>query len=299
MFHRPKTEDQSQGQPQAEPQSSPPPAASNDVAAKPSAPQQPRPLTQPQPASSHTAPPPARTETHRPESIDKTTDKGIKPMTADKPIDNATPSNSGEGFSRPLDIPGTAGFQRPGASGPAAPQTPRMPGSSYAPGNFGGSPYGATAAAGAASNTPSSEARPNARRLVVGEGITMSGEIESCDTLIVEGTVEAALKGASILEIAETGVFYGTVEIDECTIAGRFEGDITVNGRLTVKSNGSITGSIAYKELAVEAGATVDGKLSPTSANAKKSERKDGKSKSSGKPQGNELPFGGHATAAE
>lgn len=56
--------------------------------------------------------------------------------------------------------------------------------------------------------------------------------------LIVEGTVEAALKGASSLEIAETGMFYGTVEISEATIAGKFEGDLTVNGRLTVRSSG-------------------------------------------------------------
>ena len=94
----------------------------------------------------------------------------------------------------------------------------------------------------------------------------MSGEIESCDHLIVEGTVEATLKGASVLDIAESGVFYGTVEIDEATIAGRFEGDIQINGRLTIRTGGAITGSIVYKELEVEAGATIDGRISPIGA---------------------------------
>ncbi len=83
------------------------------------------------------------------------------------------------------------------------------------------------------------------RTLTIGRGINMSGEIEACDHLMVEGTVEAALKGAKLLEIAESGTFYGTVEIEEATIAGRFEGDITVNGRLTLKASGVITGSIA------------------------------------------------------
>ena len=111
-----------------------------------------------------------------------------------------------------------------------------------------------------------SEASDSDRRLTIGPGITMSGEIEACDYLLVEGTVEAALKGANILEIAESGVFYGTVEINEANIAGRFEGDITVNGRLTISSTGVVTGSISYKEIEIEAGAVLDGKLTPMNA---------------------------------
>ena len=112
-------------------------------------------------------------------------------------------------------------------------------------------------------------------QLVIGRGITMSGEIEHCDTLVVEGTVEAALKGANILEIAESGVFYGAVNIENATIAGRFEGDITVNGRLSITSTGTVTGSIAYGELEIEGGAVIEGKISPvkTQASAQKQEK--------------------------
>lgn len=112
------------------------------------------------------------------------------------------------------------------------------------------------------------------RRLVIGQGITMSGEIEHCDTLLVEGTIEAALKGAQSLEISETGTFYGTVEINEAYISGRFEGDLTVNGRLVVASGGVITGSISYRELQIEAGAVIDGKLTPLRDNASSSDQK-------------------------
>ncbi len=119
-----------------------------------------------------------------------------------------------------------------------------------------------------AAPSPSSEPYSGADRvLTIGRGINMSGEIEACDHLLVEGTVEAALKGAKVLDIADSGVFYGTVEIEEATIAGRFEGDITVNGRLTIKSSGVITGSIAYRELEVEAGAMLDGRMTPLKGN--------------------------------
>lgn len=179
-----------------------------------------------------------------------------------QPISN---NDLGEAQSdRSVDIPATSPFQRPPQPNVAPPVlNPRVAAPAYSayPAYGSGSPM----AAGDSSNK---------RRLVIGEGITMSGEIESCDHLIVEGTVEAALKGANVLEIAEKGMFYGTVEISEATIAGKFEGEITVNGRLTVRSSGSITGAIAYKELAVEAGATIDGKLTPVGSKGASSEKK-------------------------
>lgn len=164
--------------------------------------------------------------------------------------------------------------------------------------SYDGSAYGQ-----AYSQPQTSGSQSQGRRLVIGEGITMSGEIEACDTLLVEGTVEAALKGAEVLEISETGVFYGAVEIEEATIAGRFEGDITVNGKLTVLSSGAITGSIVYRELAVEAGAVIDGKISPMSAEASSGASKPAEKKSKVATKGkssapaNELPFAGNASA--
>lgn len=197
------------------------------------------------------------------------------------PAEDSTATEGSTSQGRPLDIPGSAGLQRPG-------QPPRMPGT------FPGSSY-APATAPAYGQTQPAKA-PEGRRLVVGEGISLSGEIEACDTLIVEGTIEAALKGAKVLEIAETGVFYGTVEIEEATVAGRFEGDLTVNGRLTIRSSGSITGAIAYKELAIEAGAILDGKVTPLSGKVEK--KSDGSRSGQGKKtsarnedSGNELPF--------
>lgn len=147
--------------------------------------------------------------------------------------------------AKPLDIP------HPSTTTSYATSTaPRNPGFS------GYSGYGS-------SQSTNSDGEEIERRLVIGRGITMSGEIESCDHLIVEGTIEAALKGANVLHVAESGTFYGSVDIQEATIAGRFEGELIVKGRLTVRSGGSITGTVSYKEIAIEAGAVIDGKLSP------------------------------------
>lgn len=161
-----------------------------------------------------------------------------------------------------------------------APRAP-YPGSTYAATGYGvpGSASAATPSSNPYASSPA--AAKDERRLVIGQGITMSGEIEHCDILLVEGTIEAALKGAKMLEISEAGTFYGTVEIDEAEISGRFEGDLTVNGRLTVYASGVITGSISYKELQIESGAIIDGKLTPLKQAAAASNRpvkKDNKS---------------------
>lgn len=176
--------------------------------------------------------------------------------------ETASPAGTASSGPRALDVPPPAApaYQR-------APMQPTM-----RPGNPSGMAYpgaypGSYAGKGAVYEMGTSD---NDRKLTIGRGITLSGEIEACDHLLVEGTVEAALKGASVLDIAESGMFYGTVEIDEATVAGRFEGDITVHGRLLVKSTGVITGTIAYKELEVEAGAIIDGRLTPVAGMDKK-----------------------------
>lgn len=112
------------------------------------------------------------------------------------------------------------------------------------------------------------------RQLIVGKGISLTGEIQECNHLVVEGRVEAALKGSKVLEIKEEGTFIGGVEIEQATIAGVFEGEITVNGRLTITENGKITGTIAYKELEIQAGAKIDGKISPIGSAGSKTESK-------------------------
>ncbi len=203
-------------------------------------------------------------------SINDTRNQQQKEAKSMSQTDRAQDSSSEE----KSDIP-SAAYQRVGTS-PAAP-------AAYS---------GAPATTYSTYNAPGSQmANASDRRLTIGAGITMSGEIESCDYLLVEGTVEAALKGASILDIAETGIFYGTVEIEDATIAGRFEGDITAKGRLVLREGATVTGTIAYKELEIEAGAVIDGKLTPLNGVMKSEKpapsasRKEAKASSSAKTQ--------------
>ncbi|MGE4351835.1 MAG: polymer-forming cytoskeletal protein [Bdellovibrionales bacterium] len=99
------------------------------------------------------------------------------------------------------------------------------------------------------------------RKLTVGKGLSLSGEISACDVLVVEGKVEAKLAEGKLLEITETGQFRGGVEIENADIAGRYDGDLTVHGRLTIRGTGRITGVIKYGELEVNAGGQIIGEM--------------------------------------
>ena len=98
-------------------------------------------------------------------------------------------------------------------------------------------------------------------KLVVGHDIKIKGvEISDCDTLVVEGRVEATLD-SRVLEIAEHGVFQGTIAVDQAEIRGRFEGELTVRKQLVIQATGKVSGKIRYAKIKIEEGAEVSGDL--------------------------------------
>jgi cytoskeletal protein CcmA (bactofilin family) len=101
------------------------------------------------------------------------------------------------------------------------------------------------------------------RRLVVSRDITLSGDISACSYLVIEGVVHADTFSARRMDILDSGLFCGRAEVHDCVIAGRFEGKLSVLGRLTVKPTGQIYGEIECGVLEVEAGAKIEGHLTP------------------------------------
>jgi cytoskeletal protein CcmA (bactofilin family) len=101
----------------------------------------------------------------------------------------------------------------------------------------------------------------DARKLIVGREITLSGEINSCDKLIIEGSVEANLANCRDVDIAESGLFKGSASIEDAEIRGRFEGSLTVRKRLLIKSTGRVSGTIRYGQIEIECGGQISGDI--------------------------------------
>jgi cytoskeletal protein CcmA (bactofilin family) len=122
-------------------------------------------------------------------------------------------------------------------------------------------PDNAQAAQSNAPTPPPSGQSTDSKKLIVGRGINLNGEIRTCDSLVVEGTVEAVLSDCRSVELAPTGQFKGSATIEVADISGRFDGELTVTGRLTVRATGKVLGKIHYGQLEIERGGIISGTI--------------------------------------
>jgi cytoskeletal protein CcmA (bactofilin family) len=97
------------------------------------------------------------------------------------------------------------------------------------------------------------------KKLIVGRDIALSGQISSCEKLVVEGRVEANIAECREIEISETGTFKGEAEIDVAEISGTFEGSLVARDLLMVRANGRVTGKVRYGRLEIERGGQING----------------------------------------
>jgi cytoskeletal protein CcmA (bactofilin family) len=102
---------------------------------------------------------------------------------------------------------------------------------------------------------------PSPERIVsIGSSVVLKGDIENCDRAEIKGTFEGTIKAVSI-SIAEGGRVNGTIDCEELTVAGSFEGKATSTKALEVKTTGKVVGDVVYKQLVVTAGGVLTGAL--------------------------------------
>ena len=127
----------------------------------------------------------------------------------------------------------------------------------------------AAAAAGASSATAATPAAPAATvplkegesKLTVGPNIKLKGvEITDCDTLVVEGSVEATMD-SRVIQISERGSFKGSAEIDIAEIRGEFDGTLTARQKLVIYATGKVTGRVRYGKIVIEEGGQLSGEV--------------------------------------
>lgn len=108
---------------------------------------------------------------------------------------------------------------------------------------------------------PADKADESVSKLIVGPDIKLKGaEITDCNTLVVEGRVEAAMESRA-LQIAEIGEFVGKAGVDTAEIRGRFDGDLTVRKQLVIRATGHVSGTIRYGKLSIEEGGELSGDI--------------------------------------
>ena len=128
--------------------------------------------------------------------------------------------------------------------------------------NLSGTPVNPSTLSTQAANAVAGAAKEGGSKLTVGPNIKLKGvEITDCDTLVVEGLVEATMD-SRVMQIAEQGAFKGSAEIDIAEIRGLFDGNLTVREKLVIHATGKVTGKIRYGKIIVEEGGQLSGEIS-------------------------------------
>jgi cytoskeletal protein CcmA (bactofilin family) len=158
---------------------------------------------------------------------------------------------------------------KPLTSGTAAQRYSATPGLGATQGQNPGQPGQAPAvhdrlAEPRVTSTPNAAAQGGGSKLTVGPNIKLKGlEITDCDTLVVEGMVEATMD-SRVIQIADQGEFKGAAEVDIAEVHGLFEGELNVRQKLVIHGSGRVTGKIRYGKLVVEEGGQLSGDIECT-----------------------------------
>jgi DNA-binding response OmpR family regulator len=107
---------------------------------------------------------------------------------------------------------------------------------------------------------PEADPAEGAQAFRVDRGIRLVAETCECSELVVEGYFEAAAQAKS-LRVGPEGRFVGSAEVAVAEIMGHVEGSLTVTGRLLIHPTGTMSGSTSYRQIEVESGGRILGKV--------------------------------------
>ena len=96
--------------------------------------------------------------------------------------------------------------------------------------------------------------------LMIGEGVTISGNIKAKKEVSIQGVVEGDIECNSI-NVNQSGKIVGNVKAEKMRVEGYIEGEVQVNDILTVKSTGNINGKINYGAIQIDEGGKILGTI--------------------------------------
>lgn len=105
---------------------------------------------------------------------------------------------------------------------------------------------------------------------LIASNVELAGDVHFVDGLRIDGQVAGAVLSRpgskSLLVLSDQGSIRGNVRSYDAVINGVIIGDVEVEHFLELQEHARITGNITYRQLRMDCGATVDGKLNRQNA---------------------------------
>ncbi len=97
-------------------------------------------------------------------------------------------------------------------------------------------------------------------KVVIGNGVTINGEIKKADEVQIDGEADVTMKTDNLV-IGATGDCKGNIETHNADIWGKFDGEIKASGTLTIQEQGIASGNIEYQNLQIKLGGQISGDI--------------------------------------
>ena len=96
---------------------------------------------------------------------------------------------------------------------------------------------------------------------VIGEGLTIEGEITSEDEVAIEGTVRGSLSSTDVIQILPGAVVQADVTAEGLSVGGQITGNVTASDRVDLQAGGRLVGDVRAARLTIADGASFKGNV--------------------------------------
>ena len=90
----------------------------------------------------------------------------------------------------------------------------------------------------------------------IAQGTKIVGDFNSEGDFRIDGIIEGNIKTSGKVFVGKEGLIKGTLQGTDAYFEGKFSGNLSLSGTLTLKSSAFIEGDVVVGKLAVEPGAT-------------------------------------------
>jgi len=105
---------------------------------------------------------------------------------------------------------------------------------------------------------------PEHPETVIGEHVSLKGELSFQEVLRIDGYFEGELVSEGKLIVGPTGTIKANIDLKEAFISGKVEGNITVKERLVLRGRAEVQGNITAGILSVDEGVSINGHVEVT-----------------------------------
>ena len=110
---------------------------------------------------------------------------------------------------------------------------------------------------------------------IINAGTYLEGSVETKGSLQINGKVKGMVKAADEVRVGRSGEIIGQIYAKNARIAGKIQGDVFIDQKLTLEETSTLSGNLTAGKLIIDEGAFFNGKsemgnTAATGSNGKK-----------------------------